>query len=177
MKTPDNTLNTPVKSSALPNPSRRGFTARIATLSIAVLGFSMASGLTDFTAPRAEAAGWLTINRYWKGYHYDNGDWQFYYNDGRVKGAGNWTVKRQHAGANPNWSHFYVTAAPSPMCASQGGGVHGGTFTEVPDVEFHLAAGNESPRITLTRCRCRRRSDGTRSVCFRQTSLRMRRPF
>lgn len=100
MKTPDNKLNTPVTSSAMPHSSRRGFTARIATLFVAVLGFSMAAGLTDFTAARAEAAGWVTINRYWKGYHYDNGDWQFVWNDGRVKGAGNWTV-RSH------WSHFY----------------------------------------------------------------------
>ena len=79
----------------------------MATLSVAVLGFSLAAGLTDLTAPRAEAAGWLTINRYWKGYHYDNGDWQFYYNDGKVKGAGNYTKQIQHAGRWPNWSHFY----------------------------------------------------------------------
>ena len=88
-------------------PSRRAFTSRLATLSVAVLGFCMAAGLTDLTTPSAQAAGWLTINRYWTGYNYANGDWQFYYNDGRVKGAGNWTVRRQHAGANPNWSHFY----------------------------------------------------------------------
>ena len=79
----------------------------MATLSVAVLGFSLAAGLTDLTAPRAEAAGWLTINRYWKGYHYDNGDWQFYYNDGRVKGTGSYTKRIQHGGARPNWSHFY----------------------------------------------------------------------
>lgn len=66
----------------------------------------MAVGLTDFSTPRAEAAGWLTINRYWTGYNYANGDWQFYYNDGRVKGAGNWTVRVQHAAPNAHWSHF-----------------------------------------------------------------------
>ena len=101
MKTPDNKSNTPVTSPAMPYSSRRGFTTRIATLFVAVFGFSMAAGLTDFTSPRAEAAGWLTINRYWKGYHYDNGDWQFVWNDGSVRGTGNYTARSR------SWSHFY----------------------------------------------------------------------
>ena len=111
MKTPVQKSETTDKSTTAKLPLRRALTARMATLSVAVLGFSMAAGLTDLTAPRAEAAGWLTINRYWKGYHYDNGDWQFYYNDGRVKGAGNRTKSIQHTGPNPNWSHFYGYSA------------------------------------------------------------------
>ena len=114
-------MKIPAESSTIKLHSRRGFTARIATLFVAVLGFSMAAGLTDFTAPRAEAAGWLTINRYWTGYNYANGDWQFYYSDGRVKGAGNWTVKVQHGGANPNWSHFYGYSSTKSYVRQPGG--------------------------------------------------------
>lgn len=55
------------------------------------------AGLT----PHAEAAGWVILNRYWMGYSFDNGDWQFLYNDGRVKGTGSYR-KRGNV-----WSHFY----------------------------------------------------------------------
>jgi hypothetical protein len=99
-------LSAPASLCDVRNPSRRGIGSRIAILFVAVLGFSVASGLTSFSAPHAEAAGWLKINKYWKGYQYANGDWQFFYNDGRVVGAGNWTVRTQHAEPNSHWSHF-----------------------------------------------------------------------
>lgn len=78
---------------------KRKLSQRILSPLVGLITFTSALGLTGFSSS-AEGAGWIKINRYWMGYWFDNGDWQFFYNDGRVRGMGNY---RRSSG----WSHFY----------------------------------------------------------------------
>lgn len=56
MKTPDIKLNTPVKSSAMPHPSRRGFTAMNHTIATLATAISLSMSLTGYSATVASGA-------------------------------------------------------------------------------------------------------------------------